>query len=164
MDSPYGPLCNSKGHPIPTSWAGPLNMTSRGCLSVKSWGRPCMVLYVTLRGVPYWLPVDISCILRTSQYGLKCDLILNNKKYILFSSKNFIKLIYDLRWNYFSRIVRCYKPLTIFAKNLNRGCPNGLNTPLKFYFIFHQVSNFLTQSRFKSRLFGLHVFFSFFRK
>ena len=68
MDVPYGPLFNTKGRPLPTSWRRPLstsfghwNMASWGRPNVTSWGRSHNVLYVTSRYVPCRRLEDVCC-------------------------------------------------------------------------------------------------------
>ena len=56
----YGPLCNAKGRPLPTSWKCPVP-TSLGRWSRTSWGRPHTALHVTPWDIPYRHLKDISC-------------------------------------------------------------------------------------------------------
>ena len=62
--SPYGPLCNTKGFPLPTYWGrllptsvGRWNMTSWGRLNLTSWARPNTVLYVKVFGATPYCPI-----------------------------------------------------------------------------------------------------------
>ena len=57
---PHGPLCNTKGGPLPRS-LGRWKMTKWGCPNVTFWRRLHIVLYVTPSYVPYQRLEDVFC-------------------------------------------------------------------------------------------------------
>ena len=73
--SPYGPLCNANGRPLPTSL---------GRWSMTSWGRPHTALYVTPLEVPYRHLEGVSC---RRYEDVPYSLIYNSKRHVLRTSR-----------------------------------------------------------------------------